>query len=68
MKVECGICEYKGGFESAPSFLCFNCGDAIRRLVWIRNREQDQSERLAMRARAEGAEISAPISVASGQR
>jgi hypothetical protein len=39
MKDECGICEYRGEIASAPLFLCFNCADAIRRLVWIRERE-----------------------------
>ena len=44
MKAECGICEYRGEIASAPSFLCFNCADAIRRLVWLRERERQAAE------------------------
>jgi hypothetical protein len=44
MKAQCGICEHNGDWDSAPSFICFNCADAIRRLVWIRTREQQASE------------------------
>jgi hypothetical protein len=44
MKNECGICEYEGEFANAPSFLCETCADAIRRLLWIREREQQASE------------------------
>ena len=40
MNAKCGICEYKGDLADAPFFICLDCGDAIRRLVWIRNREQ----------------------------
>lgn len=36
----CGICEYRGDVADAPLFICWNCADAIRRLVRIREREQ----------------------------
>jgi hypothetical protein len=39
MNTQCGICEHHGDWDSAPSFICFTCADAIRRLVWIRTRE-----------------------------
>ena len=45
MTVQCGICEYAGSLVDAPPFLCFNCCDAIRRLVWISEQEQGQAER-----------------------
>jgi hypothetical protein len=44
MKAECGICEYSGDLASSPLFLCFNCADAIRRLVWLRDRERQAAE------------------------
>jgi hypothetical protein len=44
MKGECGICEYSGDLVSAPLFICFDCADAIRRLVWIRDCEQQAAE------------------------
>jgi hypothetical protein len=44
MKAECGICEYNGDLTSAPWFLCFNCAEAIRRLVWIRDRDLQAAE------------------------
>jgi hypothetical protein len=67
MKGKCGICEYNGDLTSAPAFVCFNCGDAIRRLVWIREREQDRSERSALHARVEAAGAIAPRSAVSGK-
>jgi hypothetical protein len=44
MNTECGICEYKGDLANAPLFICLICADAIRRLVWIRDREQQAAE------------------------
>jgi hypothetical protein len=44
MNTQCGICEYHGDWDNAPSFVCFTCADAIRRLVWIRTREQQAAE------------------------
>jgi hypothetical protein len=44
MRAECGICEYDGNLDSAPLFLCFKCAEAIRRLVWIRDRELQAAE------------------------
>jgi len=44
MITECGICEYSGDAASSPSFLCFNCADAIRRLVSIGNRRQENEK------------------------
>jgi hypothetical protein len=44
MEAQCGICEYCGDLASAPLFLCFKCADAIRRLVWIRDRERQAAE------------------------
>ena len=41
MTIECGICEFKGHLRDAPLFVCFNCGDAIRRLVWISEQKSD---------------------------
>jgi hypothetical protein len=67
MKAECGICEYKGNLISAPSFVCFNCGDAIKRLVWIRDREQDRSNRFDLRARVDAAGACLPNSAVSGK-
>ena len=40
MIAECGICEHKGDWASAPLYICLNCADAIRRLIWIHDREQ----------------------------
>jgi hypothetical protein len=49
MDAECGICEYTGYPGDAPSFICLICADAIRRLVWLRDREQQAAEaRLAI--------------------
>jgi hypothetical protein len=44
MTMECGICEHKGNLREAPLSLCFNCCEAIRRLVWINECEKVQSE------------------------
>jgi hypothetical protein len=44
MKVQCGICEYSGDLASAPLSLCSDRADAIRRLIWIRDREQQAAE------------------------
>lgn len=44
MNAVCGICEYRGDIADAPAFLCFHCADAIRRLVWIRERERQTAE------------------------
>lgn len=62
VKIECGICEYRGDPASAPRFLCPNCADAIRRLVWIRDREQAEGTQLAIsgRATAFGEKAAAP--------
>jgi hypothetical protein len=63
MNAECGICEYKGDLHNAPLFLCLNCADAIRRLVWIRDREHQAAETpLAMShpATTTGAKTAAP--------
>jgi hypothetical protein len=63
MKTECGICEYNGDLASAPLFLCFNCADAIRRLVWIRDRERQAAEAplgSSQRAAATSEKVAAP--------
>jgi hypothetical protein len=63
MKAECGICEYGGDLASAPLFLCFNCAAAIRRLVWIRDRELQAAEAslgIAQRAAATSEKAAAP--------
>lgn len=39
MVIECGICGNKDIAIEDRSSLCFNCGDAIRRLVWIAEQE-----------------------------
>jgi hypothetical protein len=44
MNAECGICEYRGDLANAPLFICLNCADAIRRLVWICDREQQAAQ------------------------
>ncbi len=44
METQCGICEFEGELQDAPLFLCLNCADAIRRLVWIRERERQAAE------------------------
>ena len=44
MNAECGICEYQGDWANAPLFICLICADAIRRLVWIRDREQQAAD------------------------
>lgn len=66
MKAACGICEYNGNLINAPSFLCFNCADAIKRLVWIRDREQE-SNRFDLRARVDAAGAGLPNSAVSGK-
>jgi hypothetical protein len=49
MNADCGICEYNGDPANSPSFICLVCADAIRRLIWLRDREQQASEaRLAI--------------------
>ena len=53
--MQCGICEHKGSLAEAPPFLCFNCCDAIRRLVWISEREQVRAELRQPVQKAEGA-------------
>jgi hypothetical protein len=63
MKAECGICEYNGDLASAPLFLCFNCAEAIRRLLWIRDRELHAAEAslgIAHRAAATPERAAAP--------
>ena len=57
MNAQCGICEYKGELASVPLFICLNCADAIRRLVWIRAREEQA--KTAQRA------ISQPVAAAA---
>ncbi len=44
MPIQCGICEHTGNLRDAPPFLCFNCCDAIRRLVWISEDRQVRAE------------------------
>jgi hypothetical protein len=44
MNADCGICEHKGDPANAPLFICLICADAIRRLVWLREREQQAEE------------------------
>jgi hypothetical protein len=44
MNAERGICEYQGDWANAPLFICLTCADAIRRLSWIRDREQQAAE------------------------
>jgi hypothetical protein len=55
MTVECGICEFKGHLKDAPLFVCFNCGDAIRRLVWIHEQKLDRMPSVAPQLKIENA-------------
>ena len=55
MTIECGICEFKGHLRDAPLFVCFNCGDAIRRLVWISEQKTDVALSIAEPSSAEAA-------------
>jgi len=55
MTIECGICEFKGHLRDAPLFVCFNCGDAIRRLVWISEQKTDVALSVAEPSSAEAA-------------
>ncbi len=68
MKVQCGICEHTGNLREAPAFLCFNCCDAIRRLVWINENEQVRAERLEPVENAEQAGARMPKSAVLGKR
>jgi hypothetical protein len=57
MKTECGICEFKGNLRDAPLFVCFNCGDAIRRLVWIQEQQPNLPMELEPPMQIEGAKV-----------
>ena len=68
MKVHCGICEHQGSLAEAPPFLCFNCCDAIRRLVWISEHEPVRAEHREPVENAERAGARAPKSAILGRR
>ena len=68
MTIECGICEYKGNLRDAPSFICFNCGEAIRRLVWISEQKPEQAVQPEPVLRAEGTGKMFPKSAVLGKR
>ena len=68
MTAECGICEFKGRLQDAPLFVCFNCGDAIRRLVWIREQELNQMPNAAPQPIGESAVAGRPKSAVQGKR
>jgi len=53
--VRCGICEHEGSLAEAPLFLCFNCCDAIRRLVWISECQPVRAEHCEPSEKAERA-------------
>jgi hypothetical protein len=67
MTIHCGICEHKGSLAEAPPFLCFNCCDAIRRLVWISECAQVRAEHCAPVENAERAGARAPKSAILGK-
>lgn len=60
MTAECGICEFKGHLKDAPLFVCFNCGDAIRRLVWINEQKLDRMPSVEPQLKTESAATGAP--------
>ncbi len=68
MTVRCGICEHEGSLAEAPPFLCFNCCDAIRRLVWISEHEQVRAKHREPVEKAEGVGARAPKSAVPGKR
>ncbi len=68
MTMQCGICEHTGDLSEAPPFLCFNCCDAIRRLVWISEHEQARAVRLEPAENTERAAARAPKSASLGRR
>jgi hypothetical protein len=68
MTMECGICEHEGDLRDAPPFLCFNCCDAIRRLVWISEHEQVRAEFCEPVQNAERTGARIPKSAVLGRR
>ena len=68
MTVQCGICEHTGSLREAPAFLCFNCCDAIRRLVWISENEQVRAQHCEPVQKAEQAGARLPKSAVLGKR
>ena len=68
MTMECGICEHKGNLREAPLFLCFNCCDAIRRLVWINECEKVRAELHQPVQNAERAAARVPKTAVLGKR
>ena len=68
MTMQCGICEYKGDLSEAPPFLCFNCCDAIRRLVLISEHEQARAVRHQPVENTERAAASTQKSASLGRR
>jgi hypothetical protein len=68
MTIQCGICEHKGSLADAPAFLCFNCCDAIRRLVRISEHEQVRAEYCEPVESTERAGVRVPRSAVLGKR
>jgi len=68
MTIQCGICEHEGNLRDAPAFLCFNCCDAIRRLVWISEHKQVPAEHSELLQDAERAGARLPKSAVLGKR
>ncbi len=68
MTAQCGICEFHGRLEDAPLFVCFNCGDAIRRLVWIHEQELNYVPSEAPEPILESATTIKPKSAVLGKR
>ena len=68
MTNQCGICEHTGNLRDAPPFLCFNCCDAIRRLVWISQDEHVRTEHYEPAQNAERAGARVPKSAVLGKR
>ena len=68
MTIQCGICEFTGNLRDAPPFLCFNCCDAVRRLVWISQDAQMRAEHCEPVQNAERAGARLPKSAVLGKR
>jgi hypothetical protein len=68
MTSECGICQFKGPLEDAPLFVCFTCGDAIRRLVWIHEQKLGRMPIAGTQLKSESATTGQPKSAVLGKR
>ena len=68
MTMQCGICEHQGSLKEAPLFLCFNCCDAIRRLVWISEHQPVQAQHGELVQNVDRAGARLPKSAVLGRR